>query len=99
MSPRANFAPHRQHEHYAELALEIGGRIRAGREALGWTRRVFARRVGRSNSAVEQWETGLTLPPVEIGITLSRVFGFSLDDLISDAAYIDMSDEPDEAAS
>ncbi len=93
--PRANFAPHRRHKQYPDLAVEIGRRIREGRERLGWTQGGFARRVGKSQGAVEQWETGLTMPRAEILVALSRVLGFNLDDLASDAPPIDTSDAAD----
>ena len=36
----------------------VGGRIKAAREASGWTQPELAKRIGVSKSAVNQWENG-----------------------------------------
>lgn len=73
-------------------AVEIGRRIRAGRELIGLTQAALATRCYVSQPAVSQWERGVTLPD------LSRQF------LLADALRTSRSrlfrelDLPEEAA-
>jgi len=49
---------------------EVGKRITAAREALGWTRYEAAKRMGVSRTAWNAWERSLHIPNV---ISLSRI--------------------------
>lgn len=58
---------------------EIADRIRRARKAKGIPQRELARRVGRSGSAVAQWELGQTVPDLDIRPALSEVLGIPLE--------------------
>lgn len=62
--------------------IEIGNRIRAGREALGYNQKQFADRAGFNNSQVSNWESGLHRPSLDSCITLRETFGLSIDFII-----------------
>jgi transcriptional regulator with XRE-family HTH domain len=55
-------------------AIEVGQRIRARRQALGWTQAGLAHRLGRTQTAVSYWESGQR--------------GLSLDDLVDVAGVL-----------
>lgn len=52
------------------------------RSAAGMTQVELARRVGVSQGAVWQWEKGLTRPSVARLLSLSRVLGCTVDELL-----------------
>ncbi len=58
-------------------AVSVGQRIRANREALGWTQSDLAARLGRTQTAVSYWESGRR--------------GLSLDDLVDVASVLGVS--------
>src|SRR5581483_8645494 len=67
------------------LAMEVGSRIRDGRQALRLSQRNLAARMRVSPSAVAQWETGQTLPSVANRVDLSRLLRIPLIDLMPEA--------------
>jgi transcriptional regulator with XRE-family HTH domain len=60
---------------------EIGRRIAAARERLGWTQAVFAREASVSISSVQRWERG-DLPPVRELIRLAGVLRIDPEQLV-----------------
>lgn len=65
-----------------KLKKEVGKRIRAERERLGWTQEVLAKKVATTNSSISKYETGVILPPIESLIELGRVLHISIDYLL-----------------
>ena len=59
-------------------------RIRELRQKKQLTQEELARLLGVDRSAVARWETGSNLPRAEKLITLARVFGCSVDELLTD---------------
>ena len=59
-------------------------RIRELRQKKQLTQEELARLLGVDRSAVARWETGSNLPRAEKLITLAKVFGCSLDELLTD---------------
>lgn len=64
------------------LNIEIGKRIRAERENKGWTREVFAEKLGMSLSFVADLEHGKSGPSNETLIVLSEVLEVSTDTIL-----------------
>jgi transcriptional regulator with XRE-family HTH domain len=60
---------------------DIGGRLRAERDRLGFSQRELARRVGLSPSMISQIESGLSKPSVSTLYGIVTELGVSLDDL------------------
>lgn len=57
----------KQTDRVTEKALQVGGRIRQLRVAFGWTQSELARRIGVTENAVTQYETGRAMPkPVNL---------------------------------
>lgn len=61
---------------------DIGNRIKAGRQALGYSQTDFAKRAGLSKSQVSNWESGLHRPSLDACITLRETYGLSIDFII-----------------
>lgn len=63
----------------------VGRRIRAAREALGWSQGELARRVDRTQTAISYWEAGRRALGVDDLIDLARVLRVPTADLLPDA--------------
>ena len=61
----------------------LGIRIAILRISKGWSQAELARRIGVSTSAVGMYEQGRREPSVDTLVALSRIFGVSLDYLLS----------------
>ena len=57
-------------------------RIKALREARGWTQAELARRMNISRNGVNSWEQGLSMPSPACLVDLSKVFSVSTDYLL-----------------
>lgn len=68
--------------------LDIGGdemtadRIRALREARGWTQAELARRLNITRNGVNSWEQGLSMPSPACLVDLAKLFSVSTDYLL-----------------
>lgn len=60
----------------------IGNKIRYLREEKGITQKQLAENISSTNKNIWAYETGYTLPPVDIIIRLSKYFGVSVDYLL-----------------
>lgn len=56
--------------------------IRKHREEIGMTQTELASRLGVSQGAVSQWESGSTQPEIKHLVKMSEMFGCSVDELI-----------------
>ena len=65
-----------------ELNAQIGTRIRTERDKKGWSREVFAERLGMSVSFVYDLEHGKSGPSTETLIALSNVLDVTVDILL-----------------
>lgn len=61
----------------------IGASITSLRQERGWTQRQLARQLDLSHQAVSKWENGDSAPDVETLVRLARLFGVSIDRLIT----------------
>ena len=57
-------------------------RIKALREARGWTQAELARRMNITRNGVNSWEQGLSMPSPACLVDLARVFSVSTDYLL-----------------
>lgn len=62
--------------------MDIGNKLRCGRQKKGLTQEQVAQVVGVSRQTVSNWETGKSLPDVISVIRLSDLYGVSLDQLL-----------------
>ncbi|MDD6213913.1 MAG: L-serine ammonia-lyase, iron-sulfur-dependent, subunit alpha, partial [Firmicutes bacterium] len=61
----------------------VSERILKNRTRLHLSQKELGKRVGVSNRAVSKWENGLSLPSTETCCKLARIFGISMDSLMS----------------
>ncbi len=57
-------------------------RIKALREARGWTQAELARRLSMTRNGVNSWEQGLSMPSPALLVDLAKVFAVSTDYLL-----------------
>lgn len=62
----------------AQLAFELGARVRAMREERGWSQRDLASRVGMSQPAVARFEAGGTTPTLAVLERFAAAFDSTL---------------------
>jgi Zn-dependent peptidase ImmA (M78 family)/DNA-binding XRE family transcriptional regulator len=65
-------------------AASVGQRIRANREALGWTQSDLAARLGRTQTAVSYWESGRRSLSLDDLVDVARVLGVPSAELLPD---------------
>ena len=63
-------------------AVDIGKYLSELRKYYGVTQEDLAVRVGVTRQAVSKWETGTTIPDIEILMNLSEIYGISINDII-----------------
>lgn len=63
-------------------AVDIGKYLSELRKYYGITQEELAVRVGVTRQAVSKWETGTTIPDIEILMALSEIYGISINDII-----------------
>ena len=63
-------------------AVDIGKYLTELRKYYGVTQEELAVRVGVTRQAVSKWETGTTIPDIEILMNLSEIYGISINDII-----------------
>lgn len=75
-------------------AVDIGKYLTELRKYYGVTQEELAVRVGVTRQAVSKWETGTTIPDIEILMNLSEIYGISINDIIkADLANIKFQKE------
>ncbi len=75
-------------------AVDIGKYLSELRKYYGVTQEELAVRVGVTRQAVSKWETGTTIPDIEILMNLSEIYGISVNDIIkADLANIKFQKE------
>ena len=63
-------------------AVDIGKYLTELRKYYGITQEELAVRVGVTRQAVSKWETGTTIPDIEILMNLSEIYGISINDIL-----------------
>jgi len=63
------------------LADELANRVRAAREAKGWTQAELAERIGVSRKTINTIENGVFTPSTVIALKLAKVFKLRVEDL------------------
>lgn len=62
---------------------KIGKFIAELRKEKGLTQEQFGEKVGVTNKTVSRWETGTYLPPADVLLIMSELFGVSINELLS----------------
>ena len=62
--------------------VDCSEKLKALREARGWTQLQVANRIGLSKAMISAYETASKAPSIEALIRLSRLFGVSVDYLV-----------------
>lgn len=78
------------------LAVKVGARIRAGREALGWTQKEAAKKASVTPKAWESYENGRALPPLDTLLRIADIVGRSVLHLMGQSLEPQLSEEEDE---
>lgn len=65
-----------------EVFILTSDRIKALREARGWTQAELARRLSMTRNGVNSWEQGLSMPSPALLVDLAKVFAVSTDYLL-----------------
>lgn len=69
--------------YWTQEAMEmIADRIKALREARGWTQAELARRLNITRNGVNSWEQGLSMPSPACLVDLAKLFSVSTDYLL-----------------
>ncbi|MGN0390910.1 MAG: helix-turn-helix domain-containing protein [Wujia sp.] len=63
--------------------IQIGKFIAQLRKEKGLTQEQFGEKVGVTNKTVSRWETGTYLPPADVLLIMSDLFGVSINELLS----------------
>lgn len=63
--------------------IQIGKFIAELRKEQGFTQEQFGERIGVTNKTVSRWETGTYLPPADILLVMSEMFGVSINEILS----------------
>ena len=63
--------------------IEFARILASLRKQAGLSQQELAKRLGISNRAVSKWENGLALPAIEHFLTLSEIFGVSIEQLLT----------------
>ena len=62
-----------------EVVQVIAERIKALRQARGWTQSELARRMGVTRNGINSWEQGLSMPSLSSLVELSKTFSVTTD--------------------
>lgn len=68
---------------------KVGTRIAAIRSRLGYSQAKFAEYLGVSTQAVSKWETGLSLPDIEVLLSISWMAKTSINAILDESEFID----------
>lgn len=63
--------------------IMIGKFISELRKEQGYTQEQLGEKIGVTNKTVSRWETGTYLPPADILLVLSNLFGVSINEILS----------------
>lgn len=63
--------------------VQIGKFIAELRKEQGLTQEQFGEKVGVTNKTVSRWETGTYLPPADVLLSMSEMFGVSVNEILS----------------
>ncbi|MBQ3669435.1 MAG: helix-turn-helix transcriptional regulator, partial [Clostridia bacterium] len=77
----------------------VGMNIANLRTARRMTQQQLAAAMGVSHQAVSKWETGAALPDLETILNLSRLFGVSMEELLSEPVNTNSEEAQDNAQS
>ena len=62
---------------------QIGKFIAELRKEHGFTQEQLGDKIGVTNKTISRWETGTYLPPVDVLLTMSELFGVSINEILS----------------
>lgn len=63
--------------------IQIGKCIAELRKEQGLTQEQFGEKVGVTNKTVSRWETGTYLPPADTLLSMSKMFGVTINEILS----------------
>ena len=62
--------------------MKFSERLKREREKKNWSQAELAEKIYVSRQSVSKWETGKNYPSIEVIITLSDIFGITIDELL-----------------
>lgn len=62
--------------------MTFGERVKSERERKGWSQTELAEKIHVSRQSVSKWETGKSLPSIEVLIDLSDLFEITIDEML-----------------
>ena len=71
-----------------KIKSQIGANIAERRKAAGMTQAGLAEKLNYSDKAISKWERGESVPDVLTMMSLSQLFGVTVDDLLQDPAKV-----------
>ena len=82
---------------------EIGVFLAELRKEKGWTQEQLGQQLGVTNKTVSRWENGNYMPPVDVLLELSKLYGISINEILSgqrltEAEYHEKAEENIKAA-
>lgn len=60
----------------------FGCELKKAREQRGWSQEYLAKQIHVSRQSISKWETGKNYPSIEVLISLSDLFGITVDELL-----------------
>ena len=63
--------------------MMLGERIKKLRKRMGYSQQQLAKKMHLTQGAISQWENDLTVPAADQLVSLSEVFGMTVDELLS----------------
>lgn len=72
--------------------MTLGERIRNYRKKLGLSQEQFAEKINVSRQAITKWENDSGIPDIDNLISISKIMGISLDELVMGEKENDISD-------
>ena len=76
--PKPRPAPNRRMLDDYEVVEDYSSRVRAAREALGWSHRVLAQKLGESENVIRRIEAGRLTPTIDMARRLERILKIKL---------------------
>ncbi len=71
---------------------EISNNLVRLRQKKGWTQDDLALKLNITRQAISKWETGVTLPNIDILLSLSKIYDISINEIIEPSNYKSITD-------
>lgn len=67
----------------------FGCELKKAREQRGWSQEYLAKQIHVSRQSISKWETGKNYPSIEVLISLSDLFGITVDELLRSDEHLE----------